>query len=296
MVKNMAKTTEGWLEQAERRSREIKNPGSYEGPLPTPAPALPRNLLLFCRRRADMLSGERHRKAPPHQHHRFVLICALRGAGRVWVDSEGFSLGAGRAILISPHQKHSYSEIAPAKICWLFVTFEHPKDERLERLRSRAPVSLDEEASRALVDLLNAWGRDGEAAILYTAALLRRLTAAPLPRRRRDARGPTDELLGRINRFAFRHRSAAASIGELAAELGMSPSHLRAKFRKTTGQSLGSHLRDFRLQYACSLLRETDKRIGEVAEESGYDSPFTFSRAFSTAMGRSPRTYRAEGA
>ncbi len=73
----------------------------------------------------------------------------------------------------------------------------------------------------------------------------------------------------------------------------MSASHLRATFRKTTGQSLGSHLRDFRLQYARSLLGETEKRIGEVAAECGYDSPFTFSRAFSRAMGRSPRAYRA---
>ena len=100
------------------------------------------------------------------------------------------------------------------------------------------------------------------------------------------------DLMARINRYVMPRLDQPLSIHQLAAALGESESHLRAKFRRATGGSLGRHLRQLRLQKACQLLHTTGLNITEVAERCGFDSVYSFSRAFKTGCGVSPRAYR----
>lgn len=289
------------LVQLEQRARGLDVPASYEGIVGESVLSLPLNMLIFCRRSAASLSWSGNpieRNTYPHQHHRHVLIIALKGSGLVWIDSRGFMLEPGQAALVSPYQKHSYTDVTSSKITWLFVTFEHSRCELTENLHSRPACPLSDQALRALGDLLAAWRTDqrDSSNILLLALLLRWIgREVPLRRRALASRhgSAISVLVGKINRIAFEHRNRAVSIEEVSAKVGMSPSHLRATFRKATGQSLGNHLRDFRLQYACSLLADKSRRLAGIAETCGYESQFTFSRAFSKAYGCSPRAYRA---
>jgi len=79
---------------------------------------------------------------------------------------------------------------------------------------------------------------------------------------------------------------------EIARSLAMSVSHVRARFRASCGVSLGRHLRRLRLEKACGLLRLSQSRVFEVAEECGFASIYSFSRAFRVAYGVSPLAYR----
>ena len=72
----------------------------------------------------------------------------------------------------------------------------------------------------------------------------------------------------------------------------MSPSHLRTRFRASCGVSLGKHMRELRLERACGLLRMTTARISEIADQCGFSSLFSFSRAFRVRHGLSPKAYR----
>lgn len=289
------------LAQLEQRTRGLSLPASYEGVVGDSVPPLPLNLLIFFRSSAAGLSWSGspiERNTYPHQHHRHVLVIALNGRGRVWIDSHGFMLEPGQAILVCPYQKHSYTEVSPSKITWLFVTFEHACCELTESLRSRPASPLNSQAQRAMGDLLTSWQTDQRdpSNILLLALLLRWIAReAPLRKRSRQTRRQSaiSTLIGKINRIAFEHRNRAVAIEEIASRVGMSPSHLRTTFRQATGQSLGTHLRDFRLQYACSLLADKSRRLAEVAEACGYESQFTFSRAFRKTYGCPPRVYRS---
>jgi AraC-like DNA-binding protein len=88
------------------------------------------------------------------------------------------------------------------------------------------------------------------------------------------------------------HREPACRIKDLARRLGVSESHLRAEFRKRVGHSLGHYLKQIRISRAAALLAGTPLRVGEIAERSGFDSLYSFSRFFRKAMGVSPRAYR----
>jgi AraC-like DNA-binding protein len=73
----------------------------------------------------------------------------------------------------------------------------------------------------------------------------------------------------------------------------MSPSNLRSRFRASCGVSLGRHMRILRLERASGLLRMSTIRISEIAEQCGFASVFSFSRAFKHHFGVAPTDFRA---
>jgi len=54
------------------------------------------------------------------------------------------------------------------------------------------------------------------------------------------------------------------------------------------------YLRNYRIQKACELLRNTDKKMYEIAFMVGYDNPQYFSSVFKNVMGISPKSYLRE--
>jgi transcriptional regulator GlxA family with amidase domain len=94
-----------------------------------------------------------------------------------------------------------------------------------------------------------------------------------------------------VNQLA-QSKDEPLSVKEIARSLGISSSHLRARFRASCGVSLGRHLRRLRLEKACGLLRLSQRRVTEIAELCSFTSIYSFSRAFHTAYGVSPMAYR----
>ena len=260
---------------------------------------LPANIVCFQRRKARDLNKPRRGRA---LHHRFVLICALRTAVTVCVDDRELRLEAGEGLLVFPFQFHHYANARREDLAWLFVTFELTDTEPLAALRYR-PFPLGPRLRALAAELVEAYEteRTEELPVLLLAlflARLRRLKAAPVPRRARRPARPAGEpepgLLLRINQMAQRS-GAPPSIKELARTLGISPSHLRARFRASCGVSIGRHLRRLRLEQACGLLRLGPLRVAEIAEQCGFGSIYSFSRAFRHAYGVSPLAFRHSG-
>ena len=53
-----------------------------------------------------------------------------------------------------------------------------------------------------------------------------------------------------------------------------------------------AYLKAFRMERAAQLLRETDRRIADVALEVGYESPSKFAAAFKRHFDVAPSAYR----
>ena len=82
-------------------------------------------------------------------------------------------------------------------------------------------------------------------------------------------------------------------VGELAAIVGMSPSHLSALFREATGGGPASFHTSLKMARARVLLDTTAASIAEVATAVGYADPLYFSRHFRRVHGISPSRYRS---
>ena len=79
---------------------------------------------------------------------------------------------------------------------------------------------------------------------------------------------------------------------ELAKEHGLSLTQLKDGFRQIYGQSPYAYLRDYKMHLAAQLLRDTDRKVSEIAAELGYQNPSKFSEAFQAVIGQNPRAYR----
>lgn len=258
--------------------------GRRPGPL-----ALPDNLICFQRRSTAELNRPGHGRA---LHHRFVLIFALRGRVSVCVDDHVIPLGPDEGLLVFPFQFHHYVDAGPQDLTWLFVTFDLAQADALQALRYR-PFALSPAIRALLKQLLaahRAEDRMSELPLLLLALLLARV-ARLAPARAPAAAAGSGGLVTRVNELAHQRREPFR-LREVARSLGISQSHLRARFRASCGVSLGRHLRRLRLERACGLLRLTSLRVAEIAEQCGFNSVYSFSRAFGAAYGQPPTRYR----
>jgi AraC-like DNA-binding protein len=86
------------------------------------------------------------------------------------------------------------------------------------------------------------------------------------------------------------------SAGELAKEACLSRSAFAERFTSTVGLPPMSYLRRWRMLLASQRLRESSDTIAQIAATVGYESEFTFSRAFHREIGVSPGAWRKSGA
>lgn len=82
------------------------------------------------------------------------------------------------------------------------------------------------------------------------------------------------------------------TVAEIARNIGIHRTYLTSIFTAQTGVSPQEYLLRYRLQRGRDLLEQTNESIQVISERIGYESPFTFSRAFKKRYGMSPSYYR----
>jgi AraC-like DNA-binding protein len=67
---------------------------------------------------------------------------------------------------------------------------------------------------------------------------------------------------------------------------------MKSCFKSEFGAPIHAYMREYRVQAASALLRETDEPVAEIAAKVGYDSHAQFSSVFKSVTGASPSEYR----
>ena len=268
------------------------NPGDYFLGLPEGQPLQPRNILLFSRQ-APFISNR------PDLHHRCLLVFCLQGRGAALVDAQALHMTPGTAVVVTPHQFHHFTQIRGAKLLWLFITFELAEAESLSALRGQllilttAQLTLLQQLAARYAHLKGTQRACPEITLLL-AALLENLRThvrrADLQTPEVDGRAPL--LFQAVSRYMQEHLSQPIHIPDVARAVGLSASRLRAVFKLQAGVSLGTYMRRLRLHQARVQVLATEQSLKQIAERSGFDSIYSFSRAFRQAWGLSPSAYR----
>ncbi|MFT3780590.1 MAG: helix-turn-helix domain-containing protein [Nibricoccus sp.] len=82
------------------------------------------------------------------------------------------------------------------------------------------------------------------------------------------------------------------TVDQIGAEVGLHPNYAMSLFKKTFGTTLIDYLTHHRISHAQRLLATTDRKIVDIAFNSGFNSISRFNEAFRRACGCSPREYR----
>jgi AraC family transcriptional activator of pobA len=132
-------------------------------------------------------------------------------------------------------------------------------------------------ATRHYLGLLSVW--------LERQVAKQAVTDAPRP----DA---TRKLVARYAALLEREFRSGMGVGDFAAALGVTPTHLSRCCNQTWGKPASRLLQDRRIFEARKLLVETRMPVGHIADSLGFASPAYFTRAFQQVTGVSPSAFR----
>jgi AraC-like DNA-binding protein len=82
------------------------------------------------------------------------------------------------------------------------------------------------------------------------------------------------------------------TVASLASEAGMSRSAFAQRFKMLMSEAPLEYLTRWRMYRGTSLLRESDRKLADVAQAVGYDSDGAFHKAFKRVLGVAPGEYR----
>ncbi len=99
-------------------------------------------------------------------------------------------------------------------------------------------------------------------------------------------------LLQRIEDFLAENQNGQVSLKEIAARVSLSPCYFCSVFKKQTGLTFRQYQTRQRLEKARRRLADDNRRVSDVAFDSGFESIPYFNRAFRRRFGCSPTQYR----
>ena len=92
--------------------------------------------------------------------------------------------------------------------------------------------------------------------------------------------------------YAQRHYREAIGLGDAAEAAEVNSTYLSYLFSQEMGIGFAGYLLKLRIEYAKKLLRETNLKIWQVAEQSGFNDYHYFSKVFKKSEEMSPAQYR----
>jgi AraC-like DNA-binding protein len=114
---------------------------------------------------------------------------------------------------------------------------------------------------------------------------------------KKSAPSKTNPAFERCRSHLESHYPEILSISQAAGDCHVSPEHFSRLFRKFAGTTAEAFLMSLRINHAARMLLQSNMPVKEIALRVGFRDPYHFSRAFKSAHGASPKSFReGEGA
>jgi LacI family transcriptional regulator len=105
----------------------------------------------------------------------------------------------------------------------------------------------------------------------------------------------TDEIVVRALQFIRQHATSNPYVSDVARATGVSIPTLQNHFQATLGRTTLAEIQRVRIERAKDLLRTTDSKLEQVAENCGFSNAKRFSVLFRQLTGTSPSQFRRNG-
>ena len=237
-----------------------------------------------------------HSWGPAVRDH-FLIHYIISGKGTYECAGKSYSVKAGDLFLVFPNEVISYraDENDPWQYCW--VGFNGTEVQRMLNLtpfrHDNLVLSLpDQELCQRLIDIYEARGNKPTDELNMIGRLYLFLgKMVELQGSDLQETDVTSDYIENALKFIQYNYSHSIDISSIAASIGISRSHLYRVFIKHMGISPNDYLTQYRINRACSLLRNSNLTISNIANSVGYDDPLYFSRVFKKVKGISPSIY-----
>jgi len=242
--------------------------------------------------RIEVSAGEEKSLAPLAEAH---VVYLTRGEAQLTFESGSVNLHGSDFLLIAPERALQFRAQSDASIVcgtlsvshWDLPASVHVPADRSQALRVAMDLLTEEAVNTSPASGMIA-NRLAEIVLLYAV---------------READGDTqtdpdwlsaltDPRIGTSLKEMYEAAERPWTVAELASVAGMSRSVYAQRFKEVTGEGPLEHLTRRRIEKASLMLRESDRKLSDVAVSIGYSSDGAFHRAFRRVTGISPGEYR----
>ncbi len=104
-----------------------------------------------------------------------------------------------------------------------------------------------------------------------------------------------EAMIGQIEAYVEKnYGNISLSMNEISDHVNMSSAYLGRLFKQVTGNTFSEYLTKFRLDKACSLLRNTDMTVNEISDQVGFTNSSYFYIIFKKNLECTPNQYRKQ--
>ena len=219
--------------------------------------------------------------------HRAFLIKS--GNGAFIIDGKEYPFSTGCLIFAFEGETYFTKADSPCEI--MYISFDGARSETLFR---RFGIDKNDRLFKGFDGLIPLWydsvSRASEQNIDLASESILLYTISRLE----NTKDEQTSLVKKIIEITEENFSDPdLSITSIAEELSYNPKYLSHIFKKKMVMGYSEYLRNFRINYAVSLLNFGIDSVKNIAFLSGFSDPLYFSNVFKKVMGISPKEYKA---
>lgn len=235
-----------------------------------------------------------------HDEHLIGYVTSGHGYLQIGTGVEKFyEVGPGSLWWIPPNVPHYYyaSPEKPWSVYWAHV--QKPDANTLFDLigfreTPVLPVGIDQTMIREFERILTNMKHQSfsNALLIAVSAGLRAwlCDAAVILEERSEK---PDAIIELANRLFSQNIGNKFCLDSIAAEFNLSKFHFSRKYKRLTGKSPVTAFMELKMNYACGLLANENRSVGEIGHRLGFYDEAHFSKVFNKYIGLSPSKYRS---
>lgn len=231
----------------------------------------------------------------------YLLIYCIKGAGIVQLLGEQIPVSNEQFFIIPKNETFKYYSILDVDSHFLIAYFNGKKAKQLGKefslVRSLIPSVNNRVANREMLfdEIFNnlAIGFHDEN-LEYVNFCFGHLLATFIYAYKTsdDIADESSPAVRKAISFLGKNLGVKLTLGQLAKEVGYSPTYLSTLFKKEINYSPISYFSHLKILKACEFLDYTNMKVKEISFNLGYSDPYYFTKDFKKKMGLSPRNYR----
>ncbi|RED23867.1 AraC-like protein [Flavobacterium cutihirudinis] len=232
-----------------------------------------------------------------------ILIYCIGGKGWCKIENQLYTIKPNQFLIVPVGLAHTYSadKDDPWTIYWIHFKGEgglHLATNLYEKLIAGENMIYASEVRNNLFEELykNLQLGYGKSNTGYASILLWQILGSFLYDERfgasliQEQSDPIEKAITYISENIQRR----LTLEMISEQANLSLSHFSMLFKNKTGYTPIEYVNHLKIQTACQNLQFTNLRIKEIAELSGIEDPYYFSRVFNSLMGVSPTQYRQQ--
>lgn len=238
-----------------------------------------------------------HSWGPALRDH-YLIHLVESGKGTFTYNKTTYTLKAGDLFFVAPARMASYQADPREPWSYTWVGFNGTDARRLMNMTGfseESPVihtDAPEAASHLLRRIAECSGPSAADDAAMAGHLYLFLAHLMRINGQRTALTPHQAYVANALRFIQYNYASDIGVNDIARYVGISRSQLYRAFLQDFGVSPHTYLQKYRINEACSLLRDPNLSIAEVAGSVGFNDPLYFSRVFKNIKQHTPSDYQ----